>query len=128
MTPDPTVLATKNIQPEKYTYQGPSTLRPNSYVPPDRVKADTSCTEDRALHKATKAAITRETTRAGPTIPAVGAIIENMPAPRMAEPCVTSSCYCYHHHYYYYYCIYDILLYKNLIIIHHFADLQHFIS
>jgi hypothetical protein len=60
--------------------------------PPDLGKTDASCAEDRALHKAIKAAIEKETRKAGPASPAAGAITENIPAPRIAaNPVATAS-------------------------------------
>src|SRR5579872_3964826 len=62
------------------------------YVPPLRGRMAASWAEDRALHRATKAAIRSEMIREGPAIPAAGAIIAKIPAPRMAaSPVETAS-------------------------------------
>ena len=92
ITPGPTVLAVTNIQPAPKPHQGPSIRPPNSYVPPVRGRTAASWAEERALQKATNAAITSENRIDGPAIPAAGAITAKIPAPRMAaRPVATAS-------------------------------------
>lgn len=53
-------------------------------MPPERGNAAANWTDENELQSATNAAIQKETSKAGPASPAAGAIIANMPAPRIA--------------------------------------------
>lgn len=53
-------------------------------MPPERGNTAANWTDESALQMATKAAMPKETSKAGPAMEAAGAIIMNMPAPKMA--------------------------------------------
>ena len=53
-------------------------------MPPERGNAAANWTDESELQSATNAAMQKETSKAGPARAAAGAIIANIPAPRIA--------------------------------------------